>query len=51
MKNPYEVLLQKNLALREVRQQIEALRLVAPLLMEDEEPILSDVPEPKYSGE
>ena len=35
MKNPFEVLQKKELELRRVRQEVEALRLVTPLLVED----------------
>jgi len=34
MKNPFEVLQKKELELRRVRQEVEALRLVTPLLVE-----------------
>jgi hypothetical protein len=35
MKNPYEVLRQKEAQIRELEAQVEALRIVAPLLSED----------------
>lgn len=35
MKNPYEVLRQKEAQLREVQVQVEALRIAAPLLSEE----------------
>jgi len=38
MKNVHEVLREKELDLIRVRQQVEALRVVAPMLMEREEP-------------
>jgi hypothetical protein len=34
MKDPFEVLRKKELELRRVRQEVEALRLVTPLLVE-----------------
>jgi len=37
MKNPFEVLQKKELELGRVRQEVEALRLVTPLLAEDME--------------
>ena len=35
MKNPYEVLRQKEAQVRELEVQVEALRIAAPLLSED----------------
>ena len=35
MKNPYEVLRQKEAQIRELEAQVAALRIVAPLLSED----------------
>jgi len=35
MKNPYEVLRQKEAQMRELEVQVEALRIVAPLLSEE----------------
>jgi len=35
MKNPYEVLRQKEAQIRELEVEVEALRIVAPLLSED----------------
>jgi len=35
MKNPYEVLRQKEAQMRELEVQVEALRTVAPLLSEE----------------
>jgi hypothetical protein len=37
MKNVYEVLRQKEMELTRLEQEVEALRLVAPLLSEDKE--------------
>jgi hypothetical protein len=37
MKDPYEVLRQKGLELERVRNEIQALRFVTPLLSEDKE--------------
>ena len=37
MKDLYQVLRQKELALEQVRKEIEALRFVTPLLLEDTE--------------
>ncbi len=36
MKNVYEVLRQKELEVSRLKQEVEALRIVAPLLSEDE---------------
>ncbi len=40
MKNVYEVLRQKEMELTRLEKEVEALRLVAPLLSEEKEPIL-----------
>jgi len=45
MKNVYEVLRQKEMELTRLEQEVEALRLVAPLLSEEKEN-LSDLPKP-----
>ena len=45
MKNVYEVLRQKEMELTRLEQEVEALRLVAPLLSEEKE-ILTDMPKP-----
>ena len=39
MKNVYEVLRQKELELARLEKEVEALRVAAPLLSEDKEPI------------
>ena len=44
MKNPYEVLLKKSHDLNEVTKQVDALRLIAPLL-DDEKAVLPVAPE------
>lgn len=45
MKNVYEVLRQKEMELTRLEKEVEALRLVAPLLS-DEKEIVSDVAKP-----
>jgi hypothetical protein len=45
MKNVYEVLRQKEMELTRLEKEVEALRLVAPLLSEEKES-LSDLPKP-----
>jgi len=45
MKNVYEVLRQKEMELTRLEKEVEALRLVAPLLSEEKESI-SDMPKP-----
>ncbi len=45
MKNVYEVLRQKEMELTRLEKEVEALRLVAPLLSEDKETV-SDVVKP-----
>jgi len=40
MKNVYEVLRQKEMELTRLEKEVEALRLVAPLLSEDKESVL-----------
>ena len=45
MKNVYEVLRQKEMELTRLEKEVEALRLVAPLLNEEKE-ISSDIPKP-----
>jgi len=39
MKNVYEVLRQKELELARLEKEVEALRVAAPLLSEDKEPV------------
>ena len=60
MKDVYAVLRQKELELSRLEDEVEALRIVAPILSEDEEaendhqPTLpravNDTPEPDHSG-
>jgi hypothetical protein len=60
MKNVYEVLRQKELEVSKLEQEVEALRVVAPLLSEDGEaendnqPALpravNETPQPDHSG-
>jgi hypothetical protein len=45
MKNVYEVLRQKEMELTRLEKEVEALRLVAPLLSEEKE-IVTDMPKP-----
>ncbi|MFZ0478542.1 MAG: hypothetical protein WAL71_05285 [Terriglobales bacterium] len=45
MKNVYEVLRQKELELARLEKEVEALRVAAPLLSEDKEPII-ETPKP-----
>jgi hypothetical protein len=45
MKNVYEVLRQKEMELTRLEKEVEALRVVAPLLSEEKETI-SDMPKP-----
>lgn len=47
MKNPYEVLKQKELELAMLRRQVESLRIAIPLLAED----VDANPTPKPEGE
>jgi hypothetical protein len=49
MKNVYEVLRQKEMDLTRVRQEVEALRYVAPLLSEQRED-QPQTPEPSLGG-
>jgi hypothetical protein len=46
MKNVYEVLRQKEMELTRLEKEVEALRLVAPLLSEEKEAISDSVPKP-----
>lgn len=46
MKNVYEVLRQKEMELTRLEKEVEALRLVAPLLSEEKETLLSDMGKP-----
>jgi hypothetical protein len=49
MKNVYEVLRQKEMELTRLEQEVEALRLVAPLLSEEKES-LTDMPKPSLAA-
>jgi hypothetical protein len=49
MKNVYEVLRQKEMELTRLEKEVEALRLVAPLLSEEKE-ILSDLAKPTLAA-
>lgn len=46
MKNVYEVLRQKEMELTRLEKEVEALRLVAPLLSEEGKEMLSDMVKP-----
>ncbi len=46
MKNVYEVLRQKEMELTRLEKEVEALRLVAPLLSEENKEALSDIAKP-----
>jgi hypothetical protein len=59
MKNVYEVLRQKELEVSRLKQEVEALRVAAPLLLadgeaEDHQPTLqravNETPQPDHSG-
>jgi hypothetical protein len=49
MRNPHEVLRQKEMDLARVRQEVEALRSVAPLLFESDDQF-RDPPELLWTG-
>jgi hypothetical protein len=49
MKNVYEVLRQKELELTRLEKEVEALRVAAPLLSEEKEP-LSEAPKPTLTA-
>jgi hypothetical protein len=49
MKNVYEVLRQKEMELTRLEKEVEALRLVAPLLSEEKE-MLSDIGKPALAN-
>jgi hypothetical protein len=49
MKNVYEVLRQKELELTRLEKEVEALRVAAPLLSDEKEP-LAEVPKPSLSA-
>jgi hypothetical protein len=46
MKNVYEVLRQKEMELTRLEKEVEALRLVAPLLSEEKEMMMSEIGKP-----
>jgi hypothetical protein len=57
MKNVYEVLRQKELEVSRLKQEVEALRVAAPLLSdgeaEDDQPLqraVNETPQPDHSG-
>jgi hypothetical protein len=49
MKNVYEVLRQKELELTRLEKEVEALRVAAPLLSEEKEP-LAEAPKPSLAA-
>jgi hypothetical protein len=49
MKNVYEVLRQKELELARLEKEVEALRVAAPLLSEEKEPV-AEVPKPSLTA-
>ncbi len=49
MKNVYEVLRQKELELSRLEKEVEALRVAAPLLSDEKEP-LSEAPKPTLTA-
>jgi hypothetical protein len=49
MKNVYEVLRQKELELTRLEKEVEALRVAAPLLSDEKEP-LAEAPKPSLSA-
>jgi hypothetical protein len=49
MKNVYEVLRQKELELTRLEKEVEALRVAAPLLSEEKEPI-AEAPKPSLTA-
>ncbi len=49
MKNVYEVLRQKELELARLEKEVEALRVAAPLLSEEKEPI-AEAPKPSLTA-
>lgn len=50
MKNVYEVLRQKELELARLEKEVEALRVAAPLLSEDKEPISDNSSKPTLTS-
>ena len=49
MKNVYEVLRQKELELTRLEKEVEALRVAAPLLSDEKEPLV-EVPKPSLTA-
>jgi len=49
MKNVYEVLRQKELELTRLEKEVEALRIAAPLLSDEKEPLV-EVPKPSLTA-
>jgi hypothetical protein len=49
MKNVYEVLRQKELELARLEKEVEALRVAAPLLSEEKEPV-AEAPKPTLTA-
>jgi hypothetical protein len=50
MKNVYEVLRQKELELARLEKEVEALRVAAPLLSEENKESISDSPKPSLTA-
>jgi len=50
MKNVYEVLRQKEMELIRLEKEVEALRLVAPLLSEEKESLMSELGKPSLAA-
>jgi len=50
MKNVYEVLRQKELELARLEKEVEALRVVAPLLSEENAALANDAPKPTLAA-
>ncbi|MGO8986992.1 MAG: hypothetical protein ACLPHI_07350 [Terriglobales bacterium] len=50
MKNVYEVLRQKELELTRLEKEVEALRIAAPLLTEDNKEQVVEVPKPTLTA-
>jgi hypothetical protein len=50
MKNVYEVLRQKELELSRLEKEVEALRVVAPLLSEEAKEMMSETPKPTLTA-
>jgi len=50
MKNVYEVLRQKEMELTRLEKEVEALRVVAPLLSEEKESLMSELGKPALAA-